>query len=30
LLFILSFALVVAILPGIRAAKVLPTEAMRG
>ena len=30
LLFILSFAIVVAILPGIRAARVLPTEAMRG
>ena len=30
MLFILSFAIVVAILPGIRAARVLPTEAMRG
>jgi len=30
MLFILSFAIVVAIFPGIRAARVLPTEAMRG
>lgn len=30
MLFILSFAVVVAIFPGIRAARVLPTEAMRG
>jgi putative ABC transport system permease protein len=30
MLFILSFAIVVAIFPGIRAARVLPTVAMRG
>ncbi len=30
MIFILGFAMVVAIFPGIRAARVLPTEAMRG